>query len=129
MIDALEIEREKILIVGDNTDVRDLIATLFGATHVILTAHSEKRGSPWRSRSDLILLDVQMPDMDGFAVCGRLKSSAKTENIPVIFLTEKQEKNTNWPACVREELIIFPHLSLRRLWKLVFAINYRKKAC
>ena len=38
---------------------------------------------------DLILLDVKMPDMDGFSVCGRLKSSAETENIPVIFLTEK----------------------------------------
>ena len=50
MIDALEIEREKILIVGDNTDVRDLIATLFGATHLILTANSGKTGSPWRSR-------------------------------------------------------------------------------
>ena len=91
MIDALEIEREKILIVGDNTDVRDLIATLFGATHVILTAHSGKTGLAMAitETPDLILLDVKMPDMDGFAVCGRLKSSAETENIPVIFLTEK----------------------------------------
>ena len=91
MIDAVEIEREKILIVGDNTDVRDLIATLFGATHVILTAHSGKTGLAMAitETPDLILLDVKMPDMDGFAVCGRLKSSAETENIPVIFLTEK----------------------------------------
>ena len=78
---------------------------------------------------DLILLDVKMPDMDGFAVCGRLKSSAETDNIPVIFSPKKQEKNTNWPACVRGASIIFPHLSFRRLWKLVFAITYRKKAC
>ena len=91
MIDALEIEREKILIVGDNTDVLDLIATLFGATHVILTANSGKTGLAMAitETPDLILLDVKMPDVDGFVVCGRLKSSAETENIPVIFLTEK----------------------------------------
>ncbi|QPK64613.1 PAS domain S-box protein [Methylomonas sp. LL1] len=38
-------------------------------------------------KPDLILLDVMMPDMDGFEVCRRLKSQAETANIPVIFMT------------------------------------------
>jgi phosphoserine phosphatase RsbU/P len=40
---------------------------------------------------DLILLDVMMPEMDGYEVCTRLKSSAATRDIPVIFLTGQTE--------------------------------------
>ncbi|QKF78186.1 hypothetical protein CP964_06885 [Arcobacter defluvii] len=38
---------------------------------------------------DLILLDIMMPDMNGFTVCSKLKSDEKTKNIPVIFLSGK----------------------------------------
>ncbi|MBF0446399.1 MAG: response regulator [Magnetococcales bacterium] len=40
---------------------------------------------------DLILLDIMMPDMDGYEVCRRLKENKKTRNIPVIFVTAKKE--------------------------------------
>ncbi|RKZ78785.1 MAG: hypothetical protein DRR19_25900 [Candidatus Parabeggiatoa sp. nov. 1] len=38
-------------------------------------------------RPHLILLDIMMPDMDGFETCRRLKANSKTQNIPVIFIT------------------------------------------
>lgn len=40
-----------------------------------------------RSLPDIILLDIMMPDMNGFEVCERLKSNPRTQDIPVIFLT------------------------------------------
>lgn len=40
---------------------------------------------------DLILLDVMMPEIDGFEVCRQLKANPKTQNIPVIFVTTKSE--------------------------------------
>jgi CheY-like chemotaxis protein len=42
---------------------------------------------------DLIVLDVNLPDMDGFQVCRRLKRDPATMNIPVIMLTEKSSAN------------------------------------
>ena len=40
---------------------------------------------------DLILLDVMMPDLDGYEVCSRLKSDPETREIPIIFLTGKTD--------------------------------------
>ena len=41
---------------------------------------------------DLILLDIMMPDMNGFDVCAKLKNEVKTKKIPVIFLTVKDDE-------------------------------------
>ena len=43
---------------------------------------------------DLILLDIMMPDMNGFETCKRLKDSKDTEHIPIIFLTAKDDLNS-----------------------------------
>src|SRR5690242_2768979 len=42
-----------------------------------------------KSNPDLILLDIMMPDMDGYDVCRQLKANPETQEIPIIFLTAK----------------------------------------
>jgi len=42
---------------------------------------------------DLILLDIMMPDIDGFEVCKRLKSDTKTAHIPIVFLSGKDSSD------------------------------------
>ncbi|MBF0561046.1 MAG: response regulator, partial [Alphaproteobacteria bacterium] len=44
-----------------------------------------------RELPDLILLDVMMPEMDGYEVCRRLKANKKTCDVPIVFVTAKDE--------------------------------------
>ena len=86
--------RPVILAVDDATDLLALMGKALGADYEVLTAADagtaiEKAfGTP---RPDLILLDVDMPDISGFEVCRALKDEALTAAIPVIFLTGKTE--------------------------------------
>lgn len=82
---------KKILIVDDlreNIDVLRAVLVNYtkvaalGGTQALEVARSE-------SPPDLILLDIMMPDMDGYEVCRRLKANEKTRDIPIIFLTAK----------------------------------------
>jgi len=83
-----------ILIVDDTTANIQLLAGILGNEYIVKFATSGVKAleiihaevSP-----DLILLDVMMPGMDGYEVCRRLKEDTKTSEIPVIFVSAKDE--------------------------------------
>ncbi len=80
----------KILMVDDTTaNLQILRETLSGCGYRLLTAKvgSSALAIAARAQPDLILLDILMPDMDGYDVCRRLKADEATRHIPVIFLT------------------------------------------
>src|SRR5215469_18358588 len=80
----------RILVVDDvPANVRLLEARLSAEYFDVLTAASgaEALAICQRSECDIILLDVMMPDMDGFEVCRRLKSNPATHFIPVVMVT------------------------------------------
>jgi putative two-component system response regulator len=89
-----EQKRPVILAVDDSEDMLALVEKALGADYQVIRAADpgsaiEKAfGEP---RPDLILLDVEMPDIDGFEVCRALKDEASTASIPIIFLTGKTE--------------------------------------
>lgn len=77
-----------ILIVDDNPASLDFMLELLKNYDVrAVTGAVEAREAIAEQHPDLILLDIMMPDVDGFAFCSELKSSRVTRNIPVIFLT------------------------------------------
>ena len=81
---------QRALIVDDSIPLHQLIKTLMDDEGLEFdSAYDGKTGLSVAAtlRPSLILLDVDMPDMDGFEVCRRLKANADTATIPVIFLT------------------------------------------
>jgi DNA-binding NtrC family response regulator len=86
--------REKILIVDDTPANIDLLtAALEPRGYEILAAPGGEAGLKIAAKAlpDLILLDVVMPGRDGFAICRELKAEDATREIPVLFITAKQE--------------------------------------
>lgn len=83
-----------ILCIDDDRDILNLLGKIFaGADYAVITAVDGMQGLiEARSRKpDLILLDITMPGMDGYEICRRLKGDELTKNIPIIFITAKNE--------------------------------------
>jgi two-component system cell cycle response regulator len=83
----------RILVVDDEEAVRSLavacIRHALGEQHETLEAWDGEQAIAVAEREhpDLILLDILMPGVDGFEACRRMKASATTKDIPIVFLT------------------------------------------
>jgi len=85
---------ETILAVDDDIDILELVEASLTADGFDVITASDGRGALESAKDhapDLILLDLMMPEMDGFEVIERLKSDAATRTIPVIMLTAKAQ--------------------------------------
>lgn len=83
-----------VLVVDDTPDNLSLMNLLLKDLYSVRIANSGERGlklAATGSPPDLILLDIMMPGMDGYEVCQRLKADPKMRDVPIIFLTAKNE--------------------------------------
>jgi putative two-component system response regulator len=86
--------RALILVIDDAPQNLTLMDELLSDIYAVKVAANGARGlkiAAGQPKPDLILLDVMMPEMDGFEVCQRLKNDPVTQDIPVIFLTAKTQ--------------------------------------
>ncbi|HMB92904.1 MAG TPA: ATP-binding protein, partial [Rhodothermales bacterium] len=81
----------KILIVEDNAEVRGFLRKHLEATYHILEAADGAAGlaAAREAQPDLVISDVMMPEMDGYALCRALKADERLRTIPVVLLTAK----------------------------------------
>ena len=91
----MKIAKKKILVVEDDEILREAIITaLTYEDFEVLFAEDGEIGlqKALEEKPDLILLDIMMPNMNGYAVCKHLKSSPATMSIPIIMVTALKEK-------------------------------------
>ncbi len=85
----------KVLVCDDsNTELTNIKSIVEGAGYTVVTASSgvEALNQAKTEKPDIILLDIIMPDMDGFEACRKLNQDPDTKNIPIIFVTSKNQK-------------------------------------
>lgn len=89
----MEIAKPLVLIVDDNPTNIDLLVNTLKMDYRLGIAKNGPKALEYAEKHipDLILLDIIMPGMNGYEVCTRLKATAKTKDIPVIFITAMSE--------------------------------------
>jgi DNA-binding response OmpR family regulator len=88
--------KHTLLIIEDDNDTSEMLRVYFEAQgYRVETAANgqEALNKARRSPPDLILLDVRLPDIDGFEVGKRLQDDLRTSRLPVIFVTERRERD------------------------------------
>jgi CheY-like chemotaxis protein len=90
-------ESKKVLVVDDDRSVVEMLKDLLGVLgYTVDTAENETglRKSLTQSKPDAILMDVNMPGMDGISLCRSLRLSPGTAHIPIIIITGFTDKET-----------------------------------
>jgi len=84
-----------ILVVEDDVDVADMLNAYFrvqGYEVQVVNEGGQAVENCRNNRPDLVILDIRLPDVDGYEVARRLRSNRRTGDIPIIFLTEKRQR-------------------------------------
>ena len=91
-----KVKTSRILVIDDEPQVTEIIeAFLSNAGHEVVVGNkaTDALEKAKEKKPDVILLDIMMPEIDGYSVCNELKSDPKTADIPVVFLTGKDRSD------------------------------------
>lgn len=88
-------DKHRLLIVEDDLDLAEMLSSYFRALgYDALTASWGKDALEVSQQEnlDLVMLDIRLPDIDGYEVCRQLRAQRRTQDVPIIFLTEKRDR-------------------------------------
>lgn len=88
-------QKPKLLIVEDEFDLSEMVTTYFRVQNydVVAVAFGEEAIDAAKSQDfDLMLLDIRLPDMDGYELCEKLRQQRRSKDTPIIFLTGQRER-------------------------------------
>jgi PleD family two-component response regulator len=88
--------KARILIVEDDFDISNMLKIYFNGQGYDVEIAGRGNTALEKTRQNLphlIVLDIMLPDIDGYEVCRNLRTSTRTSHIPIIFLTQKDERS------------------------------------
>jgi len=88
--------KPRLLVVEDDADIANMLKIYFGGMDYEVDIASRGGLALEKTRTvlpHLIVLDIMLPDIDGYEVCRTLRTNTRTSHIPVIFLTQKDERS------------------------------------
>jgi diguanylate cyclase (GGDEF)-like protein len=86
----------RLLVVEDDVDIANMLKIYFTSLKYDVDVANRGRDALEKTKQvlpHLIVLDIMLPDIDGYEVCRTLRTSTRTSHIPVIFLTQKDERS------------------------------------
>ena len=86
-----------ILVIEDDLDIADMLSAYFRVQGYDVSVENwgeDGVRTSLEKHPDIIILDIQLPDINGFEVANRLRNDRRTQNIPIIFLTERRERES-----------------------------------
>lgn len=111
--------------------IRSVIESLADDKYEVVTALSATKGLSMllKQRVDLILLDVMMPEVNGFEAAKMIKSNKKTKDIPIIFVTANKDDETieNCYACGGSDYVTKPFNHVELLARIGFHLSLQDK--
>jgi diguanylate cyclase (GGDEF)-like protein len=88
--------KARLLVVEDDIDIGNMLKIYFGGMDFevdVAVRGSDALDKTKQNLPHLIVLDIMLPDIDGYEVCRNLRTNMRTSHIPVIFLTQKDERS------------------------------------
>jgi signal transduction histidine kinase/ligand-binding sensor domain-containing protein/DNA-binding response OmpR family regulator len=86
--------RQQLVVVEDDAEIRDYLASMLQDDYDVVTCCNGREGftQVLKAVPNLVISDVMMPEMDGHALCSKIKSNPATSHVPVILLTAKSRE-------------------------------------
>jgi PleD family two-component response regulator len=117
-----------LLVVEDDRDIANMLQIYFSGQQYDVDVASRGSEALERTRQvmpHLIILDIMLPDIDGYEVCRRLRTTTRTSHVPIIFLTQRDERSDKLKGLElgADDYIIKPFDIIELKWRVQNAIS------
>jgi DNA-binding response OmpR family regulator len=92
----IKIQTAKVLVVDDEPEITDIVETFLSEAGYTVTVENHSRQAIAKAKEfkpDVVILDIMMPDIDGYAICQEIKQDPALASVPIIFLTGKDRND------------------------------------
>ncbi|MEW6051069.1 MAG: response regulator [Candidatus Zixiibacteriota bacterium] len=92
----IKIQTARVLVIDDEPEITDIVETFLTEAGYTVTVENSPRSAVAKAKQfkpEVVILDIMMPDVDGYQICQDMKQEPTLANVPIIFLTGKDRND------------------------------------